>query len=238
MKLLFISLILIYIYFVVTKKTINNYDYCKKYCHNMKLFNLLYENLFETSIKHDIINDTINTQRYTIPVNKKRLELNYIIKKMSYPKIVKNFVNKYSDSDDDIIFGLDDIKKCHKIYVDKYDNDVIHCLEIPYNNSNQVNNKIYKKTTKLNALSYIYKLKYRDLFLNKIPLKKWDLVLTKQDDSVSNEICGFHISLKKPQKLKEIAIFDNILLEKFKNDNIYWVSVTDRDITYYTRPTC
>jgi hypothetical protein len=240
----FLSLIIV-IAFICDSIIYNwkNKQFLKKYSSDISLYNTIYPHiisqsysLLEPSIKLTFGQGlSINHQRYTIPilfgnVGSEGIDmiLSDFIDSKSDLETAISFVKKnISSLQDDVILGVDNESNIKKIYIDK--SGCLICLELPSGN--------FKQYLKIPKMSVIHKIqKFKAYSSIKSDPSQWKYILTKQDNKISRKVTGYHIYLKKYTKIKDIYNLDtSIIPSKFLNDYVYWISISNNEVTFYTR---
>ncbi len=221
-----------------------NETFLKKYVNDISLYKTIkssgyYQDLLEPSIKIKLLSNgkkSINNSRYTIPIRFGDIgssNLSTLISKF-VPEKEQKFATTFTERNitslsDDIIFGVDIHSGIHKIYIDR--DGFLICLEIPGRNI-----KTYEKINKISAYKKIQSFDSYKL-LDDFTLSKWKNVLSKQDNKISEDITGYHIYLDEPTKISALLKKNtNLGLDdKFLNDYVYWISLSNKELTFYTR---
>lgn len=213
-----------------------------QYTDNTKLFDTLASMnwreylLVESSIKINLKNGRVNAERYTVPILYRDLTyqtLTEILTAMGLSEHINevdSFIRQYTAGPlSDIIFGTDTEQEIQKVYVDNGGRGELYCLEI--DSKGELNQKHYQRANKRMAL------KYSSLLANTPGnYKNWNFVLSKQDNKLSDEVVGYHIYLKTPVTVSKIAAGRWKIPAKYLTHSVYWVSISQDDLTLYTRP--
>ena len=218
----------------------NNKLFLNKYCSDLTLLDTIdrhgyYQDLVEPSIKIQIKKgkvDVINTNRYTIPIcfgNIGSHGLAQLLTDTGMSEALDFAENNISSLHDDVILGVDLDKRLNKLYIDKGGH--LTCIELPGKNI-----KTYNKISKLGITKIVknygtYKL-LSDAAKN---ISNWRYVLSKQDNKISTSITGYHIYFNIPLTVSSILKTRGYGLEQYSNDEVFWLSIGDDDITLYTR---
>lgn len=213
---------------------LNDYFNCRfiqNYTSNIDLYQAVSRQTdellhMEPSIKFNL-DGNVNSKRYTVPVlmsNLTEQKRNNILTALKYTQsqieTTEKFILKEKPkADDDIIFGMDETSGIKKLYIDKGNHSYgnISCLEQQYAKTSV---KKYIRSPNLSTYENIKHFQIFKVFDKYFKFDNWKFTLTKELES--HGTVGYHIFLKKPVKLEGI--------------NIYWVSITDIEITLYVRP--
>ena len=239
-----IALIIFLIYYKIITHYHNLRSFLTKYTKNTLILDVLENHksqwseypLLESSIKIDLKTGMVNTERYTMPISYNDVSqdtLKNILLELdleNHTKDIQNLIDQHlTTADSDLIFGLDNENQIYKFYVDTSEGE-LYCMELRKDQKTQ-NLKHYQKVPKK------YGLKYSSL-LQSTPAnyQNWNFILSKQDDKLSSESIGYHIYLKNQVPVNQINQGRWEIPPDIDSDMVYWVSVSDNDITLYTRP--
>ena len=219
----------------------NNKLFLTKYCSDLSLLDTIdrhgyYQDLVEPSIKIHIDQEMINTKRYTIPICFGDIGSDGLTRLLSDTGMndALDFAeNNISSLYDDIILGVDLDARLKKLYIDQGGHLV--CIELPGKNI-----KTYDKVPKIGVIQTLISYNSFNLLSDAASnISNWKYVLSKQDNKISDSITGYHIYLDKPLTVSSIlsksGIARSSLRPEFMYDMVYWLSLTNNEITLYTR---